>query len=563
MAACAVLLAGCTGPGEDGGSAGETVTAGELTWSPCEAGTLNGLQCSTLAVPLDPDEADGETIELALARRPAGDEEARIGALVVNPGGPGASGLELVPQLASVMDRSVLDRFDLVGFDPRGVGQSAGVHCIDEPERVHQLDGDPDSTEEVRQLLDTQAAIRAACEQRHGELLVHLSTANAAHDLDRIRHALGDEQLTYLGFSYGTELGAVYASLYPGNIRALVLDGAVGPDLSEVDLALTQAEGFERSFANFADGCRQDERCAARPDARRTYESVRAAVEAAPIPVSTEGEERDLAVGDFQTGVVSALYDQALWAYLARGLVEADAGDGATMLALADLYHQRQPDGSYPNADDAHIAISCADSDTRLEPATATDRAATRAADYAVSAPLFGPQLAWSTLSCLGWPLAAEPKPPVATTTGAPIVVVGTVNDPATPYEWAGQLRDALQPAARLVTWEGEGHTAYLKSDCVTERIDAFLVELRQPDDGTRCPADAEDRAQAFAGLAPDLAEVFRDQVGLGEREAECVSRKVADRITATDLVTIYAGDLPPDVAASIGQAVAECADGG
>lgn len=539
-----------SGPGRAGGP-------GAPAWADCQDESFDGLECATVAVPLDHADPAGDTIEVFLARHPATDAARRIGSLFINPGGPGASGAELVNQLASVLDEEVLARFDIVGFDPRGVGRSTAVRCIDDPAAVNALDADPDTPEEIARLTAEHDAFVRACTERHGDLLPHLSTAAAARDLDLLRAAVGDGALTYLGFSYGTELGAAYAALFPDRIRVLVLDGAVGPGLRDDELALTQAKGFERAFDNFVTACRTDTACAARPDAGALYERVRATVEAAPIPVGTEGERRDLAVGDFQLGVISALYDQALWAFLARGLVEADNGDGSMLLALADLYHQRKPDGTYPNAADANVAISCADTTERGDLALA-QAAATR---FAAEAPRFGAQLGWGMLSCEDWPQAAEAAPPVRTTTEAPILVIGTVNDPATPYEWAGQLDAALKPASRLLTWDGEGHTAYLKSDCVTERVDALLLELTEPADGTTCPADA-DGESAFAGIAPDLRDALQ-QSGLDEATARCVAEAVSERITPSDLTALYADELPESLTRLLSSAVTRCAGGG
>ncbi|MGE0727285.1 MAG: alpha/beta hydrolase [Acidimicrobiia bacterium] len=529
-----------------------------VAWQSCTDTELDGLECATVEVPLDHARPDGDTIEIALARRAASSPGERIGSLFVNPGGPGASGVELVPQLASAMDASVLDRFDLVGFDPRGVGRSTAVRCIDDHAALNALDGDPDTEAEVQALAEEQAAFVATCTERHGDLLPYLSTAATARDLDVLRRAVGDEQLTYLGFSYGTQLGATYAALFPDDIRVLVLDGAVGPNLTDDELALTQAKGFERAFGNFVAACRTDDACDAGPDAAATFERVRAEVEAGPIPVSTAGERRELQVGDFQYGVVGALYDQALWAFLARGLAEADRGDGATLLALADLYNDREADGTYPNADEANTAISCADSTERRD----LDAARQAAERYEEQAPTFGPFLGWSAMACNGWPLGAEPQPTIVTTTSAPILVIGTVNDPATPYEWAGQLDEALQPASRLLTWQGEGHTAYLKSDCVTEAVDELLVELSEPADGTTCPAEATADGP-FAGIVPDLRDALVENGGLDERTATCVAETVQEGLAPADLTSLYGTELSPSLERLLTGAVADCVAGG
>lgn len=567
-ALAALLLGACVRSGDQASRAERPATSpagSSLRWSACTGDRdLAGLQCATLTVPLDHDNPGGRTIELALARRPAsGKAGERIGSLVVNPGGPGASGVELVGQLASAMDERVLDRFDLVGFDPRGVDRSAPVDCIEDKATVNALDGDPDTPAEIDRTVAGQQAVRDTCLARYGDTLPHLSTAATAADLDLLRAALGDAKLTYLGFSYGTEIGSAYARRYPNRIRALVLDGAVAPDLDQVELARTQAEGFERAFANFADRCRTDRRCAAGPDARALHERVRARVEQGPIPVSRAGEDRDLAIGDFQMGVVSALYDQALWAYLARGLAEAAAGDGSTMLALADLYQEPAPDGSYPNSADANLAITCADTAERYDRADAERLAA----EFARTAPTFGAQLGWSAMSCDGWPAPQDERLPVSLAAGTAagadraILVVGTVNDPATPYAWAQRLTAALAPAAQLLTWEGEGHTAYLKSDCVSDAVDAFLLTLKRPADGTRCAADTG-TDNAFAGIAPELREVLRGDGGLSDAVADCVAQEVAAKIDPADLIGLYQGELSDELQGIITRATTRCVSG-
>ncbi len=565
-ALAALLLCGCVpfaGDASGGRSASTRDADATLTWARCRGeSSLGGLQCATLTVPLDHGAPGGETIELALARRPASGKAAeRIGSLVINPGGPGASGVELVEQLGSAMDQRVLDRFDLVGFDPRGVGRSAPVACIEDKAAVNALDGDPDNPAEIERIAAAQRAIGAACLTRYPSLLAHLSTAATTMDLDLIRLALGDETLTYLGFSYGTEIGSAYARRYPERIRALVLDGAVAPDLRQVDLARAQAEGFERAFSNFVERCRTDPRCVAGADVRALHHHVRAMVEQAPIAVSRAGEDRDLAIGDFQMGVVSALYDQTLWAYLAQGLVEAAAGDGATLLALADLYHQRRADGSYPNHADANLAITCADSDERYD----VDNAARLAVDLARTAPTFGAQLGWSMLSCHGWPtlpderLAPIAEPSPGTPPDRAIVVVGTLHDPATPFVWAQQLTAALGPTARLLTWDGEGHTAYLKSPCVTNAVDLFLVTLKPPAVGTRCAAEAAAEDGAFAGIAPELRDAFISKSGFSRPVADCIARDVAAKTVLADLIGLYQGEMSNELQAILTQATTRC----
>lgn len=536
------------------GTPTDTYPAVTLRWKDCTEPELDGLQCSALAVPLDHRRPDGPTIDLAISRRPA-DGKKPIGSLVVNPGGPGASGRDLVGQLDAALSEEVLDRFDLVGFDPRGVGASSPVRCVDGPGRdaLVALDGDPDNPAEVGAYVEAQQAFAAACTSRYKQLLPHLGTEDAARDLDRLRAALGDRALTYLGYSYGTELGATYATLFPRRVRAMVLDGAVAPDASGLELSLEQAKGFELAFDNFVAACARDSACAARPDAEAMYQAVRTKVEAAPIPVKEGSERRSLAVGAFQTAVIGALYDESLWTFLARGLVEARDGNGATLLALADLYTDRRSDGSFTNVSDANTAITCADDAER----PTRQEAEQYARQFATGSPRFGAQLGWMSLSCLGMPVSGQDPVRIAAPDAPPLLVIGTVGDPATPYPWAGQLAGALG-SATLLTWEGEGHTAYPKTSCITAAVDAYLLRLEVPATGTRCPAGDTDDTGPFGALAEELRKGL-DGSGLSPAVTDCVARQVAEQITVRELIDAQTA-APASVQRKVAAAALACA---
>ncbi len=526
----------------------------ELRWTPCEEAELDGLDCATFEVPLDHRAPNGDTITLALSRREA--DGRPIGSLVLNPGGPGAAGRELASQLQAVLSEEILEQFDLVGFDPRGVGASTPVRCADAStrDRLGTLDGDPDTPAEETAYARATATFTEGCVERHGDLLPHLGTENAARDLDRIRAALGDEKLTYLGYSYGTELGATYATLFPDRIRAMVLDGAVRPGGEPEDFALEQAKGFEVAFDNFVAACAADAACAARPDANAVYQTVRAAVEAAPIPVDEPGERRSLTVGGFQTGVVQALYDETLWTFLARGLVEAANGNGATLLALADLYNDRAPDGTYSNVSDANTAISCADDGERFT----VEQARTFATQFAAASPRFGAQLGWMSLGCTGMPAPARPPVTIGAATAPPILVIGTVGDPATPYAWAAELAAVLGPAT-VLTWEGQGHTAYPKTDCISAAVDAYLLQRTVPAAGTRCPAGDADDGGPFNALRDELRSAFEGS-GLDDAVVACMAERLAAEITIRELTASETADLPPSLQRKVTGAATSCA---
>lgn len=501
---------------------------GALAWAACSdrVASMAKIECATLDVPLDPEDPSGDTIELAVARKAStGSDEDRIGSLVLNPGGPGGSGVEFLTNAAAAFPDDVTDHFDLVSFDPRGVGDSTPVRCIDDATKDEQLSGDlsPDTDEELQRALADQATFLEGCESRSGQLLEHMSTADVAADLDELREALGDEQLTYLGYSYGTSIGAVYATEYPDRVRALVLDGSVSPSASEEEQLLAQARGFERTLANFVAACDADPDCAIGPDAAASIAAAREQLAARPITVGSGADARELGPDQFDLAVATALYDTDLWGTLATSI--ADLTDGAaTLLSLVDRQTGRQDDGTFDNSSDAQTMVSCADSPER----PTVDEATAASERILAAAPTFGPITAWSTLGCLGWPTAANPLPTV-TGAGAPtILVVGTLGDPATPYEWAEQMTDALESAV-LLTYEGDGHTAFLRGGpCIDDAVVDYLVDLRTPAAGTRCPA--QDDGPGFTDIRDEVLTQFVD-AGIPTEVAECIIDGIIDEL--------------------------------
>ena len=518
-----------------------------LEWATCadEAAKMAELECATLEVPLDHSDPDGETIELALARSAStGSAEDRIGSLVLNPGGPGGSGVEFLASAAAQFPAALSERFDLVSFDPRGVGASTPVRCIDDETKDEQLRGDlsPDTPEELERAVDDQEEFLDGCEELSGDLIEHMSTADVATDMDLLRAALGDEQLTYLGFSYGTAIGAVYATLFPDNVRALVLDGSVSPTATEEEQLLAQALGFERALGNFVEGCNADPGCAIGPDAAAAVAEARAELEAQPIEVATESGPRELGRDLFDLGVATALYDATLWGTLASSIANLDDGGGATLLSLVDRQIGRNPDGTYDNSSDAQTMVSCAD----LAQRPSVEEATAAAERIIAAAPTFGSITAFGMLGCLDWPTAAQPLPRLTGAGSPTLLVIGTVGDPATPYEWSQQMAEALESAV-LLTYEGDGHTAFLSGgECIDDAVAAYLVDLVVPDEGTRCPAQEPDAAFTSirdeflagfeaAGLPADVAQCIVDGIidELGEAEFErLVLSNEQDRLT-------------------------------
>jgi pimeloyl-ACP methyl ester carboxylesterase len=454
----------------------------QLAWETCH----EDFQCTTMEVPLDYDAPDGEVIELAMLRQPAGGDD-RIGSLLVNPGGPGASGTAYV-RTGPVND-DVTERFDIVGFDPRGVGESAPIDCLDDAalDDFVETDGSPDDATEIVQLREQAASFVAGCADRSGEMLPHIGTADVARDLDVLRAVLGDEVLYYRGASYGTDIGAAYAELFPDRVGRLVLDGAVDPSLTGEQFLLGQARGAERALTAYFQTCVADEDCPlgeSTAEARSTLTDLLAVIDATPLP--TEDDNRPLTQALAVLGIVAPLYVRPDEGYplLDLALERALAGDGTALLFLADQYLRRNPDGTFRgNLHEASSAVNCIDRSF----VTDVDEIVAGVTAFEAASPTLGPYFAWGGLVCAHWPVPPADPAPVTAPGAAPILVVGTTGDMATPYEWAQSLAAQLESGV-LVTYEGGSHTAYRKgSDCIDDAVDDYLIDGTVPEDGLRC----------------------------------------------------------------------------
>lgn len=504
----ALLTAGCTGDSSEigrSGRAGGPAPGAPASWSPCPEvprEALSGLvpdgtvdqftggtsyECATIAVPQNWDEPDsGETFEIALVRARRDTQSDRLGSLIINPGGPGGSGVEsavyltLDPSYGGLPDE-VTSRFDIIGFDPRGVGRSDPVECYTNQQLDASFGLDPDPVGDAFTAeLTRMEEVAQTCADKYGDALSYFSTRQTAHDMDAIRAAIGDERMTYLGFSYGTLLGAVYAQLYPDRIRAMVLDGAVDAEEDGIAASEGQAAGFELAFSNFADWCdNTPDECPLGPDTRAV---VTGAIEGSRSDPVTGPDGRVATAGWVFWAVVSTMYQQGLWPELGAAIAQLDNGDPAAVFQLVDVYTGRDAEGDYPNLFDALTAVNCVDDDTEVT----VEQVRGLQDEWRDKYPMFGPSLAVSMLGCAVWP--AEPDPyPTGTAEGAPpILVVGTTGDPATPYESTPRLAEMLGVGV-VLTNEGEGHTAYPGSRCIDAAVNAYLVDLTVPDDGTTC----------------------------------------------------------------------------
>ena len=452
----------------------------------------SGLQCAMLTVPLDYTKPTKDTITIAVMRLQAGDQAHKIGSLLVNPGGPGGSGLELVANMQKTWSGTDLaKRFDLVGFDPRGVGSSQpAVRCLSGPQqdavRASDLD-DQVTTDGIAAYEQQQKQYTAACATNTGfgkQFLENVGTRDAAKDMDVLRSALGDEKLTYLGYSYGTALGTAYAEDFPKNIRAMVLDGAVDPNQNIVDETVAQGTGFQTAFNQFATWCAGQKTCALgnTGDPNGAFRALVNPLLDNPIQV---GDGRKLTYDDATTGVIQALYSQQYWQYLNTGLSELRTGGGRTLMALADIYDGRQSDGTYSNEQDAFNAIRCVDTPAVTDPAVQKE-AMQR---YKQAAPFLddGRPAVSQGDACTVWPVPPTSQPHAVNVQGLPpILVISTTNDPATPYQAGVNLAKGL--GGGLLTFVGTQHTAFLQNiSCVDKYGTNYLENLTLPPAGTRC----------------------------------------------------------------------------
>ncbi|MEU9338400.1 alpha/beta hydrolase [Streptomyces sp. NPDC048290] len=453
-----------------------------------------GFQCATVRAPLDYGNPGAGDVRLAVARKKATGPGKRLGSLLVNPGGPGGSAVDFLQSYAGIgYPEEVRARYDMVAVDPRGVARSEPVRCLDGPgmDRYTQTDVTPDDERERDALVASYQKYAEGCGARSSRLLRHVSTVEAARDMDIVRAVLGDRKLNYVGASYGTFLGATYAGLFPERTGRLVLDGAMDPSLSARRLNLDQTAGFETAFRAFAKDCVRRSDCSlgkknTSPDqVGRNLKAFFGKLDARPVPTGDTNGRR-LTESLATTGVIAAMYDQGAWPLLRESLTSAmRKNDGAGLLALSDSYYEREPDGRYTNLMFANSAVNCLD----LPPAFDTpDQVREALPDFEKASPVFGEGFAWSALNCAYWPVAPTGEPHRIEAKGAaPIVVVGTTRDPATPYRWAQSLSRQLT-SARLLTYEGDGHTAYGRgSGCVDRAINAYLVRGVVPGGGKRC----------------------------------------------------------------------------
>ncbi|MEO8282949.1 MAG: alpha/beta hydrolase [Pseudarthrobacter sp.] len=454
----------------------------EVVWEPCE----NGFQCATVTVPMDYANPDGDKIQLAALRAPSTGK--KTGSLLVNPGGPGGSGYDFVKDAAGThFSQSVRANYDLVGFDPRGVKRSAPVKCMTDEERdaarakIYDLQTDAG----LATALADNKAIAEQCAAQTGPSLGHIDTVSAAKDLDILRAVVNDTKLNYLGYSYGTFLGSTYASLFPDNVGRMVLDGALDPSISNEELTMGQAVAFEKAIRAYVAKCQQGDGCPLTGTVDSGVQQIRDLIDAIQNRPWQAKDGRMVNATMLVSGLITPLYNDQSWPALTQALEAALRGDASLMLRLSDLSADRGPNGKYTsNSTFAFSAINC------LDYPMVSDTAGMRAEEQRLrqASPTLGYFFAYGGTNCVDWPYKNVRTPaPVEYTGQSPIVVIGTTGDPATPVEWAASLRKQLGNAS-LMTWQGEGHTAYGRANsCLEDAVDSYFVDGKVPADNTVC----------------------------------------------------------------------------
>jgi pimeloyl-ACP methyl ester carboxylesterase len=495
----AAVLAGC---GRGGGSAHGDLTAQKLDWKNCPApsasegggGSPSPLprggtwQCATMQAPLDWSKPRGDTIGIALIRARASGPGKRIGSLIFNFGGPGGSGVSTLPSFGQDYAK-LRTRYDLVSFDPRGVGRSAGVECFSDNQldQYFQQDATPDNAAERTAFLHNTEQFNSACEKNSPRILPHVRTTDAARDMDLMRQVLGDPRLYYFGISYGTELGGVYAHLFPQHVGRAVLDAVVDPTQSPEQASLGQARGFQLALDNFAHDCvSKTTKCpvgGSAQDVENRINTLLKNLDSKPLPGVFP---RQLTQSAATNGIAQALYSKDLWGPLTEGLQQAYAGDGRILMLLSDSMNGRSENGEYSNIAAANVAINCSDEKQRYDTAYVEQKLP----EFRAASPVFGDFLAWGMLTCSDWAVpGAADHPDVSAPGSAPILVVGNTGDPATPYAGAKKMADALGKGVAVeLTYKGQGHGAYeSKNKCVQDAVNGYLLDGSVPAAGTVC----------------------------------------------------------------------------
>ena len=441
-----------------------------LQWTDCK----DGFDCSTLQVPLNYKHPAGAAISLSLIRLKA---KNAVGSLLLNPGGPGGSGIDYVRAANYVVSPNLIANFDIVGFDPRGVGKSTPVHCLtdEQTDAMIAADGSPDNQAEVNRLVALNKEFADGCQKKSPDLYRFVDTVSAARDIDVLRNALGDKKLNWLGKSYGTFLGATYAGLFPKRVGRMVLDGVVDPSLTNTEISHGQALGFEKALHRFVTDCYSHSDCPLTGSPKDGFEQISHLLAQLDSKPAKLADGRTLTQAMALIGVLGSLYDKQYgWSHLRSDLSAAFKSSFGPLATSLDSYISRGSDGKYfDNSNDAIATVNCLDRPDR----PSIEQTQQLVKQWRKDAPLFGDYLAWSDFSCTYWKTPATGKPHAISAQGSSkILVVGTLNDPATPYAWSKSLSKQLSDAT-LLTFDGDGHTAYMQgSKCIDQAVDNYFL---------------------------------------------------------------------------------------
>ncbi|MEY3111529.1 MAG: hypothetical protein RIT23_660 [Actinomycetota bacterium] len=454
-----------------------------FTWSECENAEPDSLvTCSILEVPYDYEDPAIGSFSLFVKKRSVEDPAKRIGSLLVNPGGPGFGGSSLADDAYYYFSSDLLERFDIIAWDPRGTGESTpAVDCVDTYDEYFGLDSPPDNDEEIQALIDASQQFNDECLARSGEILPYISTEASARDMNSIRLALGEDKISYLGFSYGSELGATWTTLFPDTVRAAVLDGAVDPDSNSTDEGKSQAKGFEQQLTAFLEQCSARVSCKFhnKGNAEAAFDKLIADLDANPLVVSSD--RTPVTQGVAYTAIAQAMYSDFYWPQLEAALKSAQLGDGSGLLSLYDQYFQRQDDGTYGNELEAFLSISCLDDPG----ATSVEEVNSKVDEFVAIAPRLGANFAYG-YSCALWPIPPAPRVEITGKGAGPIVVVGTTGDAATPLESTRKMAKKLEQGILIVVSANQ-HTGYGANACVTKAVDGYLIDLVVPQNELTC----------------------------------------------------------------------------
>ena len=453
-----------------------------IEWQTCEGSTNTEVQCGNIEVPFDYADPDQGSFVLFVKKRNATNSADRIGSMLVNPGGPGFGGSSLADDAQYYFSQDLIDRFDIIAWDPRGTGESTpAINCVDTYDEYFGLDNPPETPEEKQALIDASRAFNDKCSENSGTILPYISTKASAEDMNSIRLALGEEKVSYFGFSYGSELGATWATMFPETVRAAVLDGAVDPNASSTQEGMNQAKGFEAQLATFLKECSEKVTCEFhnKGNAEAAFDQLVLDLDSAPLVVSAD--RTPVNQGVLFTAVAQAMYSDYYWPQLGEALHDAQRGNGKGLLQLYDDYYQRKEDGTYGNELEAFLSISCLDDPG----STSIEEVDSHINDFIAAAPRLGGNFAYG-YSCALWPVPQAPKVTITGKGAGPIVVVGTTGDPATPLDSTRKMASGLEQGILIVV-DANQHTGYGANNCVVEAVDDYLINLKVPTNELTC----------------------------------------------------------------------------